>query len=96
MRATSRAAVATAILGASINMLTVPTRVLELRPNNAPGSSAMPFDILRLGAGIGSPGFARPNYIKRPRWTVARDKRRALKARNVRRHKLAIKRRGRK
>lgn len=39
-------------------------------------------------------GPSTPRYIKRPLGTTAQDKRRARKARNVRRHKLAMKRRG--
>lgn len=39
-------------------------------------------------------GLSRPTYIKRPFHTVAQEKRRARKARNVRRHRLTMKRRG--
>lgn len=86
---------ASAMLGASMNMMAVPARRIEVRPNDAPGISAMPFDILRLMAGRGVPGRASPRYIKRPLRTVAQEKRRARKARNIRRHRIAMKRRGR-
>lgn len=46
---------------------------------------------LMMGSGVsGSP--SRPNYIKRPFHTTAEMKRKAIKAKNRRRHKLALKR----
>lgn len=50
--------------------------------------------LLDMLSGVTPGKQSQPRYIKRPRHTNAEMKRKAIKARNRRRHKLAMKRRG--
>lgn len=72
-------------------MAPAPSRGIHLVSNDAP-RIMQPFDVLRILGGR-SVHHCQPRYIKRPLHTTAEMKRKARKARNIRRHKLAMKRR---
>lgn len=88
---TSRLLAIAGMAAAAMNMSPVPSTIGIRRAEAPPAITLDRFlpQILHVGR------HAERRYIKRPLWTVARDKRRARKARNVRRCRLAMKRRGR-
>lgn len=79
-----------AIAAAAMNMAPVPN-VIAIRNRSEPQLLSLD-RLLPRSLHIGR--SALHGYIRRPLHTVAQMKRRARKARNVRRHKLAMKRRG--
>lgn len=79
-------------MAAAALMAPAPTRRLDPQTNDAP-RLMQPFDLLRMLGNL-PVHHTTPRYIKRPFHTTAEMKRKARKARNVRRHKLQMKRRG--